>query len=928
MPYRSHQLKNWRMRKLCMATQFISGALLCLSTHAALGSDYLSDIKPLLAEKCTACHGAVKQEAGLRLDHGSFVRLGSDSGSVIDEQNNPNTILHRIASTDDSQRMPPPGEGSQLTPEHIAIVREWINEGASSPDDEDMPVSPSDHWAWQRPQRRQAAAGIPDAWKRNPVDALLYTEMAAKGLRPNPPAGKSARLRRLHFDLTGLPPTPEQLRHFEGSPTQWAAEVDQLLLSPTYGERWARHWMDVWRYSDWDGYKNELRGSQRHIWRWRDWIIESLNNDKGYDLMILEMLAGDEVAAENSSTLRATGFLARNFHKSNRDIWLDATVEHTAKAFLATTLNCARCHDHKYDPLSQREYYAFRAVFEPHRVRTDRIPGQPDIAHDGLVRAYDADLEAPTYLYLAGNEKTPDKEQPVAAAPPQLFTLPFQANEVNLPSSAHFPSLRRFEVAEDIAALEKALADAKAEEVTLRQTENSTDALALEIASQTVVTAKAELGSLRDRQTADQIVYADNLPTNHAGNEGNTARPARVAAIMSEHIAALESAKLDALKQRRLLAASHVASEEAADPAKKSEATKARQAAQVAFDKAEEAVTKAQEKLDELQSQLACESDLPNAEYTPTGTAYPRKSTGRRLALARWITHNKNPLTARVAVNYVWMHLMGQPLVDNVFDFGMRSPAPPQQAVLDLLACELIDSGWSLKHIIRIVAMSNAYQMDSSPNIIPNRHINAQLDPDNRFFWRANARRHDAEAIRDSLLHVGGTLQQTFGGADIAFTKGETSPRRSVYFQHAYEKQMQILVLFDAAAPTECYQRSESVIPQQALALANSPLATDQARLLARRLWPMTSAPAHEADSTAIREAFATLFARPCTEEELAICHDFLDRQTATLAYSQNLTSVAGELEASISPSPNAWLRARENLIQTLVNHNDFVTLR
>ncbi len=197
--------------------------------------------------------------------------------------------------------------------------------------------------------------------------------------------------------------------------------VDRLLASPQYGERWGRHWMDVWRYSDWDGYGAEVRESQPHIWRWRDWIIESLNADKPYDEMVREMLAADEVAPGDPDTLRASGFLVRNWYKFNRNVWLEATVEHTSKAFLGITLNCARCHDHMYDPILQTDYYQFRAFFEPHNVRTDRVPGQRDTKLDGLVRVFDEKADATTYLFARGNEAKPDKEHPLTPGVPAVL---------------------------------------------------------------------------------------------------------------------------------------------------------------------------------------------------------------------------------------------------------------------------------------------------------------------------------------------------------------------------------------------------------------------------------------------------------------------------------------------------------------------------
>src|SRR5262249_53617236 len=219
--------------------------------------------------------------------------------------------------------------------------------------------------------------------------------------------------------------------------------------------------MDVWRYSDWDGYGNEIRNSQAHIWHWRDWIIESLNADKGYDRMVLEMLAADELAPTDAVTLRATGFLARNWFMFNRNIWLESTVEHTAKAFLAMTGNCARCHDHMYDPISQREYYEFRAIFEPHDVRMDRVPGQPDPAKDGIPRVFDAQLQAPTFRFERGDEARPDRANPLPPGLPELFNASWKVEPVALPRDAAIPDKREFVIRETLAAGPAAIAQAR-----------------------------------------------------------------------------------------------------------------------------------------------------------------------------------------------------------------------------------------------------------------------------------------------------------------------------------------------------------------------------------------------------------------------------------------------------------------------------------
>ena len=306
-----------------------------------------------------------------------------------------------------------PAEGEPLSAEQVAILKRWIDMGAGGPD-EPLPPDPRDHWSFRSPERPAALAGTDATRHTNPIDVLLAARHNEHGLQPVAEAAKPILLRRVYLDLIGLPPTPAQLRDFlaDGSPDAFERVVDQLLASPQYGERWGRHWMDVWRYSDWDGYAAEVRESQPNIWRWRDWIIESLNADKPYDQMIREMLAADEIAPEDTAALRATGFLVRNWYRFNRNVWLDATVEHTGKAFLGITLNCARCHDHKYDPISQAEYYQFRAFFEPHEIRTDRAELAGGVGE--LVRTFDADLGRPTYLFARQRGEARFRASPLA----------------------------------------------------------------------------------------------------------------------------------------------------------------------------------------------------------------------------------------------------------------------------------------------------------------------------------------------------------------------------------------------------------------------------------------------------------------------------------------------------------------------------------
>src|SRR5262249_51975442 len=238
------------------------------------------------------------------------------------------------------------------------------------------------------------------------------------------------------------------------------AAVDRLLASPAHGERWARHWMDIWRYCDGWGRPPELLFSHYHIWRWRDWIVESLNSGTGYDQMVMAMLAGDEIAPEDPKTRRARCFLARNGETSHRNKWLDSTIEHTARAFLGVTMQCARCHDHKFDPIAQADYYRLRAVFEPYHIRIDRVPGQPDRVKDGVVRAFDDYLKTPTHLFVRGDEAQPDTSRALAAATPIVFGGNLEIQPVALPVSAFNPDKRPFVIQEARANADSAVAGA------------------------------------------------------------------------------------------------------------------------------------------------------------------------------------------------------------------------------------------------------------------------------------------------------------------------------------------------------------------------------------------------------------------------------------------------------------------------------------
>ncbi|MEY3460001.1 MAG: hypothetical protein RL215_3158, partial [Planctomycetota bacterium] len=440
-------MKSLLSLPLRVATWQFAATLLLLvpgTTFTLADETYRQQVQPVLRERCLACHGALRQEGGLRLDTAALILGGGDSGpAVVPGDPASSLLIARVSSHDGSERMPP--EGEPLKQEQIAAIQQWIQAGAVGPPDERPEESPQDHWAFRTPQRPPVPAVTDSHRIRTPVDAFLQAARESRQVTPVSPAEPRTWLRRVSIDLTGLPPTLDEQEQFlaDPSPAARIRVVDRLLASPQYGERWGRHWMDIWRYSDWWGLGAEVRNSQKHIWHWRDWIIESLNADTGYDTMLQDMLAADELHPADSSRLRATGFLARQYFKFNRTSWMDETIQHTFKAMLGMTFNCSKCHDHKYDPFSQQEYYQLRAFFEPYQIRTDLLPGIASADENGIPRAFDCNLDAPTFLHLRGDDRNPDLKRPIKPAIPAFLAFAeFPIEAVNLPITAARPQLR------------------------------------------------------------------------------------------------------------------------------------------------------------------------------------------------------------------------------------------------------------------------------------------------------------------------------------------------------------------------------------------------------------------------------------------------------------------------------------------------------
>ena len=872
---------------------------------------YSEKIRSLLAERCFSCHGGLKQEAGLRLDTVSLMLEGGESGGVV-TQGDPDAslILERVSDPDPATRMPPEGEGEPLSAEQLAMVRDWIKAGCPAPADEKPEADPKSHWAFQPRVRPEVPAVKNTSWVRNPIDAFLAEAHEQAGVVPQPEPPRNVLIRRVSLDLIGLPPQPEELAALEAdaSADWYETLVEKLLADPRHGERWGRHWMDIWRYSDWWGLGDQLRYSQKHMWHYRDWIIESVNADLPYDEMIRQMLAADELYPDDPAKLRATGFLARNWFLFNRTPWMDETVEHVGKGLLGLTMNCSKCHDHKYDPVSQEDFYKMRAFFEPISVRLDVVPGEGDLEKDGIPRVYDGLLDTPTYLFVRGEDTKPDKTKPIEPGVPDVIAFKQLAIQpITLPEPAAEPERRPW-------VLDAHLATAR------RSVESAEAAVAKEstpVTQQAVAVAKAELAAVEKRADATRAAWAaaDSASASEATPETDPLR--RQAA---------ELAKAAVRAERELAVAkawgkvAEIAAKVAKVAQEKKEATsvapleKELAKARESLEKAVQAVGEADEKFTPLVGAKWTPTRFKNSTADDPSVPFPTTSTGRRRALAEWIVDPRNPLAARVAVNHIWMRHIGKPLVSTVFDFGRKGNAPTNPKLLDWLASELAEGPaggkpWRMKHLHRLIVTSAAYRMGSTT---VGAEASPKADPDNQFLWRREPIRLESQVVRDCILALAGTLDSTMGGPSVPAAQQSNSRRRSLYFWHSDIDRNLFLTMFDDATVKECYRRDQSIVPQQALALSNAAIVHDSAATIAERIISAgTAAGAGMSDEAFLDRAFVMLLDRRPSADERAAC-----------------SAAIGKWRALGKPAGAGADPALVHMVWALLNHNDFVTLR
>ena len=739
------------------------------STGAAALDHFEKHVRPVLVEHCYPCHSGEidKPKAGLRLDGREFILRGGESGPAALPGDPENSLLIRaIRYTDKDLQMPP--KKGRLAEAKIQALVAWVQQGLAWPTETNaipsakrpLTVSTEDrqYWAFQGVHRPPLPSVHQGDWVRNPIDAFVLNKLEAKGIAPNPAATRRELIRRVYFDLLGVPPTPEEVAAFEADPSSdaYSKLVERALARPQYGERWGRHWLDVARFAQSNGYERD--GEKPLAWRYRDYVIRSLNDDKPYDRFIVEQLAGDELPDATAESVTATAFQRLGVWDDEPDDKtmadydeLDDIISTTSTAFLGLTLGCARCHDHKFDPIPQTDYYQFLAFFR-------------DVRPNDNARYA---LDSPNYLPLAPPAKVKEWTEE--------RRLRIQTLESQIACAREGPGKRSLE-----SELEQARARNWPGEWTLGVRERTENRLATHV-----------------------------LIRGNPSMPGPEVNPGFLSVLGGGH---------------------------------------------------------------------------PQLRPPAPGAV----STGRRLALAHWIASRDNPLTARVAVNRIWQHHFGQGIVRTASDFGHAGMAPTHPELLDWLAAEFVDGGWSMKHLHRVILESQTYQMSSR-----NENALAQnADPDDTLLWRQRLRRLEAESVWDSVLSVTGELNPEMGGRGFfphlngEVLAGESRPgmdwelssaaeraRRSVYVYVRRTMLAPLLEAFDYnTTSSPLPERPVTTVAPQALMLLNSDWAHARARAFAARL-RLQCEPGAEAR---IGRAYELAFGRGPAPEELRASQAFL----------------------------------------------------
>jgi hypothetical protein len=881
-------------------------------------------VRPILVDHCYPCHSAAasKTKGGLRLDvRSGWEKGGANGPALIPGKPAESLLLSAVRGTaKDLDPMPPKGDGrTPLSAEQIATLEEWIRIGAPDPRTDQAAATlpdPATHWAFQRPVLPPKPQVRKPDWTRTELDDYVLAGMETHGLAPAPEAPRATLLRRITHDLTGLPPTAEDMARFlaDRSPDAYEKAVDRLLSSPRYGERWGRWWLDIARYADSKGYVFEEERRYAYSHTYRDWVVRSINRDLPYDRFLQEQIAGDRLATpEDPWPMAAMGFLTlgRRFLNNEADI-IDDRIDVVFRGTQALTVACARCHDHKSDPIPTADYYSLYGVFASSQEPGDKpLLGENPNPHAAALYAEErARREKELADYRA--------DQTAAV----LQKLRDRAGEYIL--CAHETLKSDGSATEGVArsrSMDPGLVGAWKRQLEKAATTHHP------ILSLWIDLARTDTNDFAAGISNRLATLAANPPANTPFN------PALLAGLRQQ-----SPTNLTDLGTRfgRILAAADKAWKDAREEARKNgtpEPTTLADAAQEplrAFLHAPDSpitestgdinrffdVPVAQKsralkrKLDELDAthngaplRAMALLDKP-AAVEPVifkrgnpgnhGAKVPRQFLGilegpnrkpfaegsGRLELARALTRPDNPLTARVLVNRVWGRHFGTPLVKSTADFGVRTEPPADPALLDFLAVRFMANGWSLKQLHRDILCSATYRQASDPG--DSREIqarfdhNARLDPANTWHWRMNRKRFDFEALRDSLLYVTGSLDETLGGLPVDMFQEKTTPRRTLYGFIDRQNLPGVLRSFDFANPdTTSPQRFQTTVPQQALFMMNNAFLIELARAATTR----REFTALASDAQRIRWLYQRVFQRAPSREESAMGLAFVRSQ-------------------------------------------------
>jgi len=897
---------------------------------------YESKIRPVLAERCGACHSAQAPtlRAGLRLDHPAGWLKGGESGpAVVAGAPAKSLLISAVRRLGPS--MPP--EGPPLTDNQIADLVRWIERGAPAPE----PVATATTStgpdftkarAWWSVQPLQVSpppttppGEVPPADSGPPaataIDALVDSGLSRAGLTRAPLADKPTLLRRVSFVLTGLPPSAEELARFvaDESPDAWARVVDRLLASPQYGERWARHWLDVARYADTkDGVL--MYGDNRirpYAYTYRDYVVRAFNEDLPFDRFVHEQLAADQLDPPVEPwRLGALGFLTlgRMFDNNIHDV-IDDRIDTVTRGLLGLTVACARCHDHKYDAITQADYYGLYGVFASSEVPLElpRIGGdnsQPGVSEfeaelAGKQQGVREFLDTQYKLLLdTARSRVGDYLVRVATTPPDpletaIFFLSLAPEDLRPPVIARW---RRYVAARAVpddpvfslwgrllALPESELAQPGVVEDLLRQAAErpagtqpgEVNPLVLATLQSAPPRTRAEVaqryGDLL--KSVWQQATAEPPPATNASPVGDVATPdpaqvARDHAARGQLLEVLMSRDSPAWFPRGQTRRHMSRMETDAFGGKVNELDVIAVKSAVAPPRA--MVLNDTPELHDPRIFLRGNPARPGAAVprrflellSPAGPVpFPRG--GGRLDLAHAITHPDNPLTPRVLANRIWMHLVGEPLVSSPSDFGTRSTPPVQGALLDHLADRLVRGGWSIKALQREILLSETWRQASA-----DRPAARASDPENHLWWRMPRRRLDLESMRDTLLAISGRLDVRFGGRSVDVVANPLEARRTLYGLVDRQNVPGLYRAFDFASPdASAERRPQTTVPQQALFALNSPFLFEQCRGVARRL----PAGPDTGNAEWITGLFQTVLRRQPTGEELADARAFLE---------------------------------------------------